>query len=68
MKVLFRCQGLWNLVKDGLEALGENASEEEKKKHTESEKLSYKSLFIIHQCLSPYNFEKVSDVEYAKES
>ena len=58
MKVLFRCQGLWDLVKDGVEALGENASEEEKKKYTDSEKQSYKALFIIHQCLSPENWKK----------
>ena len=68
MKVLFRCQGLWDLVKDGVEVLGENASEEEKKKYIESEKLSYKTLFIIHQCVSPDNFEKVSDSESAKEA
>ena len=68
MKVLLRCQGLWDLVKDGVEALGENASEEEKKKYTESEKLSYKALFIIHQCVSPDNFEKISDSESAKEA
>ena len=40
MKVLFRCQGLWDLVKDRIEVLEENASEEEKKKHIEIEKLS----------------------------
>ena len=68
MKVLFRCQGLWDLVKAGVEALGENASEEEKKKYTKPEKLSYKALFIIHQCVSPDNFEKVSDSESAKEA
>ena len=68
MKVLFLCQGLWDLVKDGVEELGEDASEEEKKEHIESEKKSYKALFIIHQCLSPDNFEKVSDSESAKEA
>ena len=68
MKVLLRCQGLWDLVKDGVKELGEDASEEEKKEYTESEKKSYKALFIIHQCLSPDNFEKVSDSESAKEA
>ena len=53
MKVLSKCQGLWDLVKDKFEALGENAPEEEKKKYTEIEKPSYKALFIIHQCVSP---------------
>ena len=67
MKVLFCCQGLWDLVKDGVEELEEDASEEGKKEHIESKK-SYKALFIIHQCLSPYNFEKVSDTESAKEA
>ena len=68
MKVLFRCQGLWDLVKDGVKTLGEDASEEEKQEHIESEKKSYKALFIIHQCLSPDNFEKVSDVESANDA
>ena len=68
MKVLLRCQGLWDLVKDGVEALKEDASEEEKKEHEESEKKNYKALFIIHQCLSSDNFEKVSDSESAKEA
>ena len=61
MKVLFHCQGLWDLVKDGVKELEEDASEEEKQEHVESEKKSYKALFIIHQCLSPDNFEKVSN-------
>ena len=30
--------------------------------------MSYKALFIIHQCLSPENFEKVSDSESAKQA
>ena len=51
----------WDLVKDGLKELEEDASEEEKQEHTESEKKSYKALFIIHQCLIPDNFEKVND-------
>ena len=34
MKVLFRCQGLWDIVNDGLEALEEDASREDKKTHT----------------------------------
>ena len=34
MKVLFCCQGLWDLVKDGVKELEEDALEEKKQEHT----------------------------------
>ena len=68
MKVVFCCQDIWDFVKYRLEPLEEDASEEEEKEYKESKKKNYKALFIIHQCLSPDNFEKVSDVESAKEA
>ena len=36
MKVLFRYQGLWDLIKDEVKDLEEDASEEEKQEHAES--------------------------------
>ena len=46
----------------------EDDLEGEEKEYKESKKKNYKALFIIHQCVSPDNFEKVSDVESAKEA
>ena len=68
MKIVFCCQDLWNLVKEGLESLEENATEEKEVAHKELKKKNYKTLFIIHQCLSPDNFKKDSEVEFVKEA
>ena len=57
MKFVFCYQDLWDLVKEGLEPLKQNAIEEEDVAHKELKKY-YKALFIIHQCISPYNFER----------
>src|SRR3954470_22145617 len=68
VKVVFCCQDLWDLVKEGVEPLAEGAKEGEKAAYKELKKKDYKALFIIHQCLSPDNFEKVSDIESSKEA
>ena len=48
--------------------LDEKASETDEAEYKESKKKNYKALFIIHQCVILDNFEKVSDVEFAKEA
>ena len=55
-------------MKEGVTPLAENASDQEKAAYKELKKKDYKALFIIHQCVDPDNFEKVSDVESAKEA
>ena len=55
-------------MKEGVTPLAENATDEGKAAHKEVKKKDYKVIFIIHQCVDPDNFEKVSDVESAKET
>ena len=68
MKVVFCCQDLWDLVKEGVTPIAEDATDQEKTAFKELRKKDYKALFIIHQCVDSDNFEKVSDVESAKEA
>jgi hypothetical protein len=49
-------------------SLAANTTNEEKVAHRELKKKDYKALFIIHQYVDAYNFEKVSDAESAKEA
>ena len=68
MKVVFCCQDLWDLVKEGVTLIVEDATDQEKTAFKELRKKDYKALFIIHQCVDSDNFEKVSDVESSKEA
>ena len=68
MKVILCCQDLWDLVKEGVTPLEENAADEEMDTHKKLKKKDYKVLFIIHQCVDFDNFEKLSDVDSVKEA
>ena len=68
IKVVFYYQDLWDLVKEGVTTLAEATIDQEKTAHKELKKKVYKTLFIIHQRIDADNFEKVSDVESAKEA
>ncbi|GAU31479.1 hypothetical protein TSUD_386430 [Trifolium subterraneum] len=59
MKVVFGFQDVWDLVQSGVEPITD-ASKLKKK--------DYKALFIIHQCVSPDNFERVGDAISSKEA
>ncbi|MCH97800.1 hypothetical protein A2U01_0018796, partial [Trifolium medium] len=68
MKVVFEFQDVWDMVSNGVEPIAANASEAEKVIYGELKKRDYKALFIIHQCVSPDNFEKVGDAQPSKEA
>lgn len=68
MKVIFCYQDLWNLVKKEVTPIGDNATGEQKVAHKDLKKKDYKTFFLIHQCVNPNNFEKVSDVDSTKEA
>lgn len=62
MKVILCYQDVWDLMKNGLTPISDNATDEQRVAHKYLKKKDYKSLFIIHLCVDPYNFEIVSDV------
>lgn len=68
MKTVFFYQDIWDLVKIGVSPIGEDTMDEQKTSHKELRKKDYKAFFIIHQCVNPYNFEKVGDVDSSKET
>lgn len=68
MNIILCSQDLWDLVNEGVTLLVENMTDEKKDPHKELKKIDYKSLFIIHQCVDPDNFEKVGHVESAKKA
>ena len=68
MTIFFYYQDLCDLVKEWVTPLTEDATTEQKAAHKELKKKDYKVLLIIYQCVSPDNFEKLSDVESAEEA
>ena len=54
-------------MKEGVTPLAANAEDEENIAYKELKQKDYKALFMIHQYVDADNFEKVSDVESAKE-
>ncbi|GAU43423.1 hypothetical protein TSUD_334860 [Trifolium subterraneum] len=68
MKVVFGFQDVWDLVSSGVEPIIESSSDVQKSTFKEQKKRDYKALFIIHQCVSPDNFERVGDAQSSKEA
>ncbi|MCI00852.1 hypothetical protein A2U01_0021874, partial [Trifolium medium] len=68
MKVVFGFQDVWDLVQGGVEPITESSSDAQKATFKELKKKDYKALFIIHQCVSPDNFERVGDAQSSKEA
>ncbi|GAU10680.1 hypothetical protein TSUD_425110, partial [Trifolium subterraneum] len=68
MKVVFGFQDVWDLVQSGVEPITDASSDVEKATFKELKKKDYKALFIIHQCVSPDNFERVGDALSFKEA
>ncbi|GAU24898.1 hypothetical protein TSUD_116230 [Trifolium subterraneum] len=68
MKVVFGFQDVWDLVSSGVEPITESSSDVQKATFKEQKKRDYKALFIIHQCVSPDNFERVGDAQSSKEA
>lgn len=62
MKVVFCNQDVWDLVKNGVTPIGENAMDEQKAAHKYCQNKYDKFFFIINQYVDPYTFEKVGDV------
>ncbi|GAU51255.1 hypothetical protein TSUD_412480, partial [Trifolium subterraneum] len=68
MTVVFGFQDVWDLVQSGVEPITDASSDVEKATFKELKKKDYKALFIIHQCVSPNNFEIVGDALLSKEA
>ncbi|GAU47720.1 hypothetical protein TSUD_285070 [Trifolium subterraneum] len=68
MKVVFGFQDVWDLVSSGVEPITESSSDVQKATFKEQKKRDHKALFIIHQCVSPDNFERVGDAQSSKEA
>lgn len=68
MNVIFCYQDIWDLVKNGVRSIGEDATDDQKTAHKDLKQKYYKDLFMIHQCIDSYNFEKAGDVKSTKEA
>jgi hypothetical protein len=60
MRVVFGFQEVWDLVKNGVDLITESSTSTQKTTYKEAKKKDYKALFLIHQCVSPGNFERPS--------
>ncbi|XP_019423054.1 PREDICTED: uncharacterized protein LOC109332526 [Lupinus angustifolius] len=68
MKVLFGYQEVLEIVQDGYESIGEDATKTQRSILRECKKKDCKALFIIHQCVDGANFEKIANAETTKEA
>ncbi|GAU11617.1 hypothetical protein TSUD_346090 [Trifolium subterraneum] len=68
MKLVFGFQDVWDLVQSGVEPITDASTDVEKTAFKELKKKDYKALLIIHQCVSPDNFERVDDALSSKEA
>lgn len=55
-------------MKNGVRSIGEDATDDQKTAHKDLKQKYYKDLFMIHQCIDSYNFEKAGDVKSTKEA
>jgi hypothetical protein len=55
-------------VTNGVEPITATSTDAEKAVHKEMKKKDFKVVFIIHQSVSPYIFEKVSGAQSSKEA
>jgi hypothetical protein len=67
MRVTFSMQDVLDFVIDGVQEVEKMASDAHKQAFLETEKMDYKALFLIHQCVDMENFERISAAFSAKE-
>ncbi|XP_019425092.1 PREDICTED: uncharacterized protein LOC109333970 [Lupinus angustifolius] len=68
MKVLFGYQEVLEIVQNGYQSVGEDATEAQRSTFKECKKRDYKALFMIHQCVDESNFENISGAKTTKET
>ncbi|XP_019439043.1 PREDICTED: uncharacterized protein LOC109344742 [Lupinus angustifolius] len=68
MKVLFGYQEVLDIIQEGYQSVGEDATEAQRLVHRDCKKRDCKALFMIHQCVDESNFEKISNAKTAKEA
>lgn len=68
MDVIFGFQDVTDLVKNGIPAEVEGATEVQTAAHKAMKKKDCKALFLIHQCVDDVNFEKISGAKSSKEA
>ncbi|XP_019455105.1 PREDICTED: uncharacterized protein LOC109356199 [Lupinus angustifolius] len=67
MHTIFRFQEVSEVVQNGFQELGDNASEAQRTLHREAMKKDCKALFLLHQCVDGGNFEKIVGAKTTKE-
>ncbi|XP_019450649.1 PREDICTED: uncharacterized protein LOC109352919 [Lupinus angustifolius] len=68
MRVPLGYQEVLEIVQDGYQFIGEDATETQRSTLRECKKKDCKALFIIHQCVDGANFEKIANAKIAKEA
>lgn len=59
MRVIFHIQGVTVIVKEGVRELGTNHNEGQKAAYHDANKKDGKAMFIIHQSVDAYIFQKI---------
>jgi uracil DNA glycosylase len=67
-RVIFNFQDVLDVVQEGLQELGKDASEAQKSSHRDLKKWDCKALFLINQCVDAANFERIASATSAKQA
>ena len=68
MKVVFRYQGVLDIISTSITPLEMNPTEAHRATHCEQMKKYDKAIFLIHHCVDSNVLEKIIDYETAKEA
>ncbi|XP_019450632.1 PREDICTED: uncharacterized protein LOC109352903 [Lupinus angustifolius] len=68
MNVLFGYQEVLDIIQEGYQSVGEDATEAQRLVHRDCKKRDCKALFMIHHCVDESNFEKISNAKTTKEA
>ncbi|KAF1859154.1 hypothetical protein Lal_00000985 [Lupinus albus] len=68
MKTIFEFQEVYEVVQNGYQEIGENASDAQRIVYKESKKKDCKALFLIHQGVDGANFERIACPKTVKEA
>jgi hypothetical protein len=59
---------VWEIIHNGLDSLGGNATEAQRATYKELKKKDCKAQFILHQCVDAAKFEKIENATCAKDA
>jgi hypothetical protein len=68
MQAIFGFQDVSEVIQNGIEAIGDEATKVQRIAHRANEKKDCKAMYLIHQSVDEINFDKISTCTSSKEA